>query len=266
MVTEKNSDVLYEQAAGFYEALYRKNLDDDDKGIAAECDAIEKMFKSVAGEVRRVVDAGCGTGVHSVELAKRGYDVRAFDYAKGILEVAKAQPRPENAKLSFEWGDMREFVATPPVDAVICMTNAFLCNYTPEFVDAALACFAKSIRPGGCLVVEATSYGNMLKRGDFADTYADSAAVGGREVMEVSRNEFDFKAGVLRERNSYFISDGAGKYSRHDSNNQLLLFDIDSFKAALARNGFAFAGALDAETGREAGPECVEYLAAAKRN
>ncbi len=54
-----------------------------------------------------VLDAGCGQGRNSIELAKRGYNVTGFDYSKILLIYAKKKAREQNIKVSFMEGDLR---------------------------------------------------------------------------------------------------------------------------------------------------------------
>ncbi len=55
----------------------------------------------------RVLDAGCGTGAMSVELAERGADVLGVDISPSLIEIAGAR-RPSRVKgsLGFQAGDM----------------------------------------------------------------------------------------------------------------------------------------------------------------
>lgn len=57
----------------------------------------------------RILDAGCGTGAMSVELAKRGADVVAADISPALIEIAKSRV-PTTLKAQIDWvaGDMLE--------------------------------------------------------------------------------------------------------------------------------------------------------------
>jgi magnesium-protoporphyrin O-methyltransferase len=55
----------------------------------------------------RVLDAGCGAGQMSIELARRGATVEAVDISPGLLEVAKRRmPRDLQGRVTFRAGDM----------------------------------------------------------------------------------------------------------------------------------------------------------------
>lgn len=55
----------------------------------------------------RVLDAGCGTGAASAELAARGADVTAIDISPRLVEIAEARlPRGLPGRVTFRAGDM----------------------------------------------------------------------------------------------------------------------------------------------------------------
>ncbi len=105
----------------------------------------------------RVLDVGCGTGRHSIELAKRGYRVTGVDLSPGML--ARARAKAEEAGVSVEWvhGDATRFSFAEPFDAAICLCGgAFgLLSGGDDALEQPLAILRnveRSLRPGGkCL-------------------------------------------------------------------------------------------------------------------
>jgi len=76
----------------WYEELFENFADSYDreeftKGTVGEVDFIEKE----AGYDRliKILDVGCGTGRHSIELATRGYCVTGIDLSEGQLAKAR---------------------------------------------------------------------------------------------------------------------------------------------------------------------------------
>ena len=66
---------------------------------------IDQLPMDLKGQ--RVLDAGCGTGQMTVELAKRGASVLACDISPSILDIAKRRTPPELLnQITFISGDM----------------------------------------------------------------------------------------------------------------------------------------------------------------
>lgn len=93
-----------------------------------------------------VLDAACGTGRHSVELARRGHQVIGVDRSPAMLELARAKlPQGE-----FRQGDLIALpVEAGAVDAVVC---ALALVHPPE-LGGAMAEFARVLCPGGRVII-----------------------------------------------------------------------------------------------------------------
>ena len=75
--------------AQFYDILYQ------DKDYEAECDFLEQIFDRYApGPVRTILDLGCGTGGHTLPLARRGYEVVGVDRSEKMLAEARRDDAP----------------------------------------------------------------------------------------------------------------------------------------------------------------------------
>jgi cyclopropane fatty-acyl-phospholipid synthase-like methyltransferase len=68
-----------------------------------------------------VLDACCGVGRHSVELARMGYRVTGVDQVAEFLEAARDTADAEGFEIEFIHADMRSFFHPFEFDAAICM-------------------------------------------------------------------------------------------------------------------------------------------------
>ena len=56
---------------------------------------------------RRILDAGCGTGMLAIEVARRGGDVVGIDVSPQLIEIGKERlPADVQGKISLHAGDM----------------------------------------------------------------------------------------------------------------------------------------------------------------
>lgn len=68
-----------------------------------------------------ILDVGCGTGRHAVELAKRGYAVTGIDLSSGML--ARAADAAKAADVNVDWvqSDATRFSLTRKYDGAVCL-------------------------------------------------------------------------------------------------------------------------------------------------
>jgi len=85
------------------------------------------FFQSRLGlaEGSRVLDAPCGHGRHSLELARRGCRVTGLDRSRDLLAAARAGAKRDGLAVDWVHGDMRSLPWTRAFDAVVCAGNSF---------------------------------------------------------------------------------------------------------------------------------------------
>lgn len=87
------------------------------QNTVAEVDFFLSLFAIPRGA--SILDVGCGTGRHSIELARRGYAVTGIDLSEGML--AKARAKAEGLNVEFIQGDATDFDLGRTFDAAICL-------------------------------------------------------------------------------------------------------------------------------------------------
>jgi ubiquinone/menaquinone biosynthesis C-methylase UbiE len=89
------------------------------KNTVEEVDFVLEELRLKPGS--RILDIGCGTGRHAIELAKRRYRITGIDISKGMLK--EAEKTAKKAKVKVEWvhADATRFKSNKLFDAVICL-------------------------------------------------------------------------------------------------------------------------------------------------
>lgn len=89
------------------------------KNTVKEIDFVVKELKLKPGN--SILDIGCGTGRHAVELAKRGYKVAGVDISSGMLAEADKAAEEAGVKVAWVHADATEFKSRKKFDAAICL-------------------------------------------------------------------------------------------------------------------------------------------------
>ena len=95
----------------WYETLfenYGEKYDNESfaQGTIGECDFIEKEINY--NKTLKIIDIGCGTGRHSIELTKRGYSMTGIDLSESLLEKARDKAKQSGLLIDFQKQDARD--------------------------------------------------------------------------------------------------------------------------------------------------------------
>jgi ubiquinone/menaquinone biosynthesis C-methylase UbiE len=119
---------------------------------AAERTAWDRIFNLVlAGRsALDVLDAGCGTGFLSLELASRGHRVTGIDFAPAMLAEARHKAARQGAAVRFEEADAEQLpVASGSFDLVVSRHVLWTLPHPKMAIDE----WIRVLRQGGRLAV-----------------------------------------------------------------------------------------------------------------
>jgi len=77
-----------------------------------------------------VLDAGCGTGEHTIYLTGRGHDVRGIDFSPRAIETARANAAQHRVTARFEVADALRLGAESLFDTIL--DSALFHVFSPE--------------------------------------------------------------------------------------------------------------------------------------
>ncbi|MEX2447963.1 MAG: class I SAM-dependent methyltransferase [Solirubrobacterales bacterium] len=79
------------------------------------------MLRPLGGE--RVLDLACGTGRHSRELQRRGFEVVGVDISPELLEMAEREAAEESLQIEFVEADLRQLDREDEFDLVLSLND-----------------------------------------------------------------------------------------------------------------------------------------------
>jgi 2-polyprenyl-3-methyl-5-hydroxy-6-metoxy-1,4-benzoquinol methylase len=194
----------------WYEALfenYANNYEKESftKGTVGECDFIEKEINY--NKELKIIDIGCGTGRHAIELAKRGYQITGVDLSDSQLRRAKEKAKAQNLEIDFQRQDARKlpFSSTFDVALMLC-EGGFPLMETDEMNFQILQNVSKALKPKKCKLIFTTLNGLFPLFHSVKEFLSSQKQEGSAEY---SGNTFDLM--TFRDHNITTVVDDDGK-------------------------------------------------------
>ncbi len=141
----------------WYEELFENSASVYDnqpfvKGTEGEVDFIENEI--AFDKTTAILDIGCGTGRHAIELAKRGYSVTAIDLSTSQLNRARMKAKAANVRVEFKEADARSLEYNGQFDVVLMLCEgAFPLMETDEMNFEILKNTSNALKHNGILVL-----------------------------------------------------------------------------------------------------------------
>lgn len=132
----------YEAVAPFYDDFTRGY------GYEYECwtGRLLALAEAAGLEGNRLLDVGCGTGLTSMPMLERGWEVTACDLSPAMLEVARAKVG-DRARLLL--ADMRSLPRLGEFDLIWAVNEPLNYLHSAEELEAALAGIRQNLAPRG---------------------------------------------------------------------------------------------------------------------
>lgn len=129
------------------------------------------FYRAMATEVRKqggsVLEAGCGTGRVTIQLAQEGISIVGMDISPAMLNIARQKSQ---ALPNVRWveGDMLSFDLGECFDLIIIPGHSFQFMLTPEDQAACLHCIRQHLVPNGKLVLH-INHDDLCWLGELAE-------------------------------------------------------------------------------------------------
>ena len=117
-----------------------------------------------------ILDAACGTGMHAIELARRGYRAAGADLSRLMVEKSRQNADEAGAEVVFKPAGFIQLAETfegeeiYPFDALICLGNSLPHLTSQEDIRKALVDFGACLRPGGLLILQNRNFDAVMAK------------------------------------------------------------------------------------------------------
>lgn len=202
-----------------------------------------------------VLDLGCGTGVMTEYLAKRGYDMIGVDNSYDMLDVA-AQKQADRMgtgtdtsgyNILYLCQDMREFELYGTVAAVYSICDSINYITEPKELQTVFELVNNYLDPGGLFIF------------DFNTEYKYREVIGDTVIAEnrdegsfIWENAYDEETKINEYDLTIFVPSGEKElYEKHEEVHFQRGYTLEEMKKLLEAAGMIFEKALDADTQAE---------------
>ncbi len=140
---------VFKDYASYYNAFY------ESKDYGAEAAQVNYLLKQHGENIEKVINFGCGTGKHDIELAKMGYSTSGIDLSSLMIDIAIENAKKENLDIEFSVADIRKFEPLTRYDAVISLFHVMSYQNRNEDILAAFRTARKALDKDGLFLFDA---------------------------------------------------------------------------------------------------------------
>lgn len=181
------------------------------QGTLGECDFIEQELNR--DKSLKLLDVGCGTGRHSIELTKRGYSVTGIDLSDSMLEKAREKAEKQHLKIDFLKQDARNLPFENEFDvAIMLCEGGFPLMETDEMNYEILRNVTKSLSSHGKFIF--TTLNGLFPLYHSVEAFINSAS---KETGATFKSK-TFDLMTFRDHNLVEIEDDYGNKKEIESN------------------------------------------------
>ena len=182
---------------------------------------------------KKVLELACGTGILSVMLAQKGFEVTGLDLSADMVKLAKQRAQEAGQDLDFLEGNMLDLSQVGHYDMVTCYSDS-LCYMEDELdVGQVFEQVYASLHEGGRFLFDVHStyqmdqvfpgYSYHENAEDFAfvwDSYADEPP-----------------HSVVHEL-TFFVKEADGRFQRYDEVHEERTYELLTYEVLLEQAGF----------------------------
>jgi len=191
----------------------------------------------------RILDAGCGTGSYSVELAGREFVVSGLDSSEELISVARAKAEAAGVTVTFQVGDILELSSRPGFDGILCR------GVLNDIVGAsnrqqAVSSLAHALRKGGVFILDVREWSASAAKKKKEPVFERTVEVDNGTLTFRSVTRLEQKTRQLLVAESYILRRDDGSQSMAEYDFVMQCWTRDELHNSLKRAGVTSAAYL----------------------
>lgn len=139
---------VFQDYAHYYNAFYK------DKDYAAEAKQVDTLLKKYGENIKKIINYGCGTGKHDIELSIMGYHCTGIDMSQMMIDTAIENVKQEGLQINFSVADVRSHEPAEKYDAVISMFHVMSYQNSNDDILSAFRTVRKALDKGGLFLFD----------------------------------------------------------------------------------------------------------------
>jgi SAM-dependent methyltransferase len=151
----------------------------------------------------RLLDAGCGAGRYSIDLAARGFTVLGVDRSPELVKIAMTKSNARTTAVEFSVADLLEFDAPGQFRAILC--RGVLNDITRDLERKCIfSRFAQWLSPGGVVIFDVRDWTKTVARYEANSASRQEIQLAdGSVLVFASQTSLDYGAQCLRVRERF---------------------------------------------------------------
>lgn len=119
---------------------------------------------------KKILDVGCGTGMHCNELFKIGYTTYGLDLNQNMISYAKKQYKESKFSVA-NMNDIAKAKFNSKFDTILCLCTTFAYNIDIKEILKVLKGFHKNLNKNGILIIEVFNPISFLEKNKFENSF-----------------------------------------------------------------------------------------------
>lgn len=236
----------------FYEELssYYDRMISFESRLRSEKEIFENVLKKYPA--KSILDAGCGSGYHSILLASMGKKVLGFDPSEKMNELAKNNQKRYDLHIELVRTDFLNYPQkiTKQFDAIYTLGNSFVHLIQKSQLQKTLKNFFESLHKDGYVCIGIVNYDRVLKFNDLEISTKEKNGIFFHRYYTLNRNTITFNVEINNHQKHHYktelyplTSEELNDMTKKTGFNNIKLFGnlkFDSYSPEKSENIVAF--------------------------